>query len=70
MPRLVTGSGLEQGFKILESAVRKFINDQSGATAIEYGLIAAAMAACLLIIEPYITSALERRFNNIGSSLK
>ena len=50
--------------------MRKFLNDQSGATAIEYGLIAAAMAACLLTAMPYITNALVKKFNNIGAALK
>jgi pilus assembly protein Flp/PilA len=50
--------------------MNKFLKDESGATAIEYGLIAAAMAICLLTAMPYITSALVWRFNNIGSSLK
>lgn len=50
--------------------MRKFLNGQSGATAIEYGLIAAAMAACLLTAMPYITNALVKKFNNIGAALK
>jgi pilus assembly protein Flp/PilA len=55
----------------LESYImKKFIKDESGATAIEYGLIAAAMAVCLLTAMPYITAALVTKFNNIGSALK
>jgi pilus assembly protein Flp/PilA len=50
--------------------MKKFIKDQSGATAVEYGLIAAAMAICLLTAMPFITGALKWRFNNIGSALK
>ncbi|MDE2444871.1 MAG: Flp family type IVb pilin [Alphaproteobacteria bacterium] len=50
--------------------MKTFLNDQSGATAIEYGLIAAAMAACLLTAMPYITNALTKKFNNIGAALK
>jgi len=50
--------------------MKKFIKDQSGATAIEYGLIAAAMAVAILIFEPYITTALSAKFSSIGSSLK
>ena len=46
--------------------MNKFLKDESGATAIEYGLIAAAMAVCLLTAMPYITSALVSRFNNIA----
>jgi pilus assembly protein Flp/PilA len=50
--------------------MKKFINDESGATAIEYGLIAAAMAVCLLVAMPFITTALTTKFTKIGSSLK
>ncbi len=50
--------------------MRKFAKDQSGATAIEYGLIAAAMAVCLILVMPFITSALKWRFNNIGAAIK
>jgi pilus assembly protein Flp/PilA len=50
--------------------MKKFLKNESGATAIEYGLIAAAMAVCLIIIEPYITTALSTKFSSIGSSLK
>ncbi len=44
----------------------KFLKDESGATAIEYGLIAAAMATCILIAEPFIVDALTYKFQNIG----
>jgi pilus assembly protein Flp/PilA len=50
--------------------MRNFMKDQNGATAIEYGLIAAAMAVCLLTAMPYITNALTTKFNNIGEALK
>lgn len=50
--------------------MKTFLQNESGATAIEYGLIAAAMAVCLVIIEPYITTALSAKFSSIGSSLQ
>jgi pilus assembly protein Flp/PilA len=56
--------------KNLETVVRKFLNDQTGATAIEYGLIAAAMAVCILTAEPFIVDALNWRFNNIATAIK
>ena len=34
--------------------MKKFINDESGATAIEYGLIAAAMGLMLVIVMPIL----------------
>lgn len=49
--------------------MKKFLNDQSGATAIEYGLIASAMAICLLAAMPFITDALSGRFTTIGASI-
>ena len=47
-----------------------FLKNEQGATAIEYDLIAAAMAACLLVAMPYISDALITKFNNIGGALK
>ena len=50
--------------------MKKFVKDDTGATAIEYGLIAAAMAVCLLLAMPYITTGLTTKFSKIGSSIK
>ncbi|MDE2385962.1 MAG: Flp family type IVb pilin, partial [Alphaproteobacteria bacterium] len=36
--------------------LKKFIQDQSGATAIEYGLIAAAMGVALVVVMPKLAS--------------
>ncbi len=47
----------------------KFLKDDAGATAIEYGLIASAMAVCLLAAMPSITDALSGRFGTIGASI-
>ena len=49
--------------------MKKIWKDESGATAIEYGLIAAAMATCLLIAEPFLVNALTTKFNNIGAKI-
>ncbi len=47
-----------------------FMNDESGATAIEYGLIAAAMALALITAMPFITSAITTKFTSIGTHIK
>lgn len=47
-----------------------FVKDESGATAIEYGLIAAAMAVCLIAAMPFIKSAILAKFTSIGSHIK
>jgi pilus assembly protein Flp/PilA len=47
----------------------RFMNDESGATAIEYGLIAAAMGTCLIAAMPSITAALSSKFATIGTAI-
>lgn len=44
--------------------------DNSGATAIEYGLIAAFITVCLIASMPYITGALDDQFKHIGDHLR
>jgi pilus assembly protein Flp/PilA len=47
-----------------------FVKDESGATAIEYGLIAAAMAVCLITAMPFIKTAIVTKFTTIGTQIK
>ena len=47
-----------------------FMSDESGATAIEYGLIAAAMALALITAMPFVTSAIKTKFTSIGTHIK
>ena len=47
----------------------KFLADDSGATAIEYGLIAAAMSVCLIAVLPLIRTGLTTKFTAIGVAL-
>ena len=49
--------------------MKKFLKNESGATAIEYGLIAGAMATCLILIMPYLVNALSTRFENTALKL-
>ena len=53
----------------LESAVRNFLVDENGATAIEYGLIAAATGLALVLVMPTIKNKLTNTFNNISNKL-
>jgi pilus assembly protein Flp/PilA len=47
--------------------MKKFINDESGATAIEYGLIAAAMGLALVAAMPTLADNIKNKFLSIGS---
>jgi len=49
---------------------RKFWADQSGATAIEYGLIAAGISLAIIAAVNGLGSTLNTNFANINSSLK
>lgn len=47
----------------------RFMKDESGATAIEYGLIAALISVALIAGATLVGNELEDVFNNIGSEL-
>ncbi len=44
-------------------------NDTSGATAIEYGLIAAGIAVAIIAAIALVGGSLENMFNNVANSL-
>ena len=49
---------------------QKFLADQSGATAIEYGLIAAGIALAIIAAVNGLGTTVNATFTNINSSLK
>jgi pilus assembly protein Flp/PilA len=50
--------------------LRKFLNDESGATAIEYGLIAAGISLAIIATVNGLGTKLNTKFSSINSSLK
>jgi pilus assembly protein Flp/PilA len=54
----------------LKSAFAKFFSNESGATAIEYGLIAAGISIAILAAVNGLGSNLNTMFNSVNSSLK
>nr|WP_201280202.1 Flp family type IVb pilin [Bradyrhizobium betae] len=50
--------------------VKRFIEDESGATAIEYGLIAAGIALAIITVVNNLGTTLNDKFGSISSSLK
>ena len=50
--------------------VLKFWSDESGATAIEYGLIAAGIALAIITVVNSLGTTLNDKFTSISSSLK
>lgn len=52
------------------SIIKSFFKDESGATAIEYGLIAAGIAIAIITAVNGLGSKLSENFNTISTSLK
>ena len=54
----------------MRSAVLRFLADDAGATAIEYGLIAALIAVVVITALTTIGTNLSARFNDIATGLR
>lgn len=50
--------------------VRKLIGDRKGATAIEYGLIAALIAVAAITAMQGLGTSLKGTFNNVSTAMK
>ena len=50
--------------------IKNFANDESGATAIEYGLIAALIAVALITVLGTVSTKLNSTFGSVATSLK
>jgi pilus assembly protein Flp/PilA len=54
----------------LQHHIKRFLFDESGATAIEYGLIAAGIALAIIAAVNGLGTTLGTSFTSINSSLK
>ena len=54
----------------MKTLVLKFLKEESGATAIEYGLIAAGIAIAIITAVQGVGTALNGNFGTITTSLK
>lgn len=50
--------------------LRRFLDDDRGATAIEYGLIAAGIAVAIIVTVQTLGTQLNTTFSSVSSSLK
>jgi pilus assembly protein Flp/PilA len=50
--------------------LRKFVRDESGATAIEYGLIAACIAIAIIVAAQGIGTQLNVTFDTVKTTLE
>ena len=54
----------------MKNLVARFVKDESGATAIEYGLIAAGIALAIIAAVQGVGGKLSTNFDSISTSLK
>jgi pilus assembly protein Flp/PilA len=54
---------------LMAAVVSRFMKDESGATAIEYGLIAALIATALITGATTLGNALNNQFNGLAGQL-
>jgi pilus assembly protein Flp/PilA len=55
---------------LFKQHIRKFLADEAGATAIEYGLIAAGISLAIIAAVNGLGTTLNTQFTNINGSLK
>ncbi|CAL8978865.1 hypothetical protein RHODGE_RHODGE_03243 [Rhodoplanes serenus] len=49
--------------------IKRFVSDNSGATAIEYGLIAAGISVAIIAVVNSLGSGLKTTFSTVSSKL-
>ena len=54
----------------MKNLIAHFVKDESGATAIEYGLIAAGISLAIITIVNGLGTNLFNKFSSINTSLK
>ena len=54
----------------MKNIISRFVKDESGATAIEYGLIAAGISLAIIAVVNGLGSKLNTQFTSISTSLK
>jgi pilus assembly protein Flp/PilA len=58
-----------KGVSKMRTSVARFVKDESGATAIEYGLIAAGIAVAVITAMTTLSGALTSLFSGIAGKL-
>jgi len=54
----------------MKTLVQRFMKDESGATAIEYGLIAAGISIAIVAVVGSVGTSLNNTFTSVSTALK
>jgi pilus assembly protein Flp/PilA len=68
VPRI--GTAQQWAGENMKNMIKKFWSDESGATAIEYGLIAAGISLAIIAVVNGLGTNLNGKFSEINGSLK
>jgi pilus assembly protein Flp/PilA len=69
-PNVSSTSHCVHGAYLMKNLIARFVKDESGATAIEYGLIAAGISLAIIAVVNGLGSNLNTKFTSINTSLK
>jgi pilus assembly protein Flp/PilA len=53
----------------MQTIIKRFFHDESGATAIEYGLLAALIAVAIIVMVTNVGTSLQDVFEEVDTSL-
>ena len=54
----------------MKNLIARFVKDESGATAIEYGLIAAGISVAIIAVVQGLGTNLKNTFSSVSTALK
>lgn len=54
----------------MQNLIKNFVNDESGATAIEYGLIAALIAVAMIAGASTLGKEINTKFDEVATEMK
>jgi pilus assembly protein Flp/PilA len=69
-PNVSSTSHVDMEFNPMKNLIARFVKDESGATAIEYGLIAAGISVVIIVAVNGIGTTLNTKFQFISTQLK
>jgi pilus assembly protein Flp/PilA len=55
--------------QLMKTLLSRFVKDQSGATAIEYGLIAAGISVAIIAVVQGLGTSLKNTFSSVSTAL-
>ena len=67
---ITCSDNISLGSHPMSKLLSRFVKDESGATAIEYGLIAAGISVAIIAVVNGLGTKLNSTFTSISSSLK